>query len=75
MIVESPGPHSPAYGVVVYNPPAPGLPWLAIRLGPHGKVLGVEPFDTWEAADRHVTKIADDFAWPQPSPASDNDAP
>ena len=35
---------------VVYNPPAPSLPWLSVCLGPDDEVIGMKPFDSAEAA-------------------------
>ena len=35
---------------VVYGPPALGLPWLSVCLGPNDEVIGVKPFNSAEAA-------------------------
>ena len=61
MLVELDKPHPHGYSFVVYKPPAPGLPWMAICLGPNGKVLRAEPFDTEEAAERRIMALADGF--------------
>ena len=42
--------HSVRVRFAVYGPPAPGLPWLSVRLGPNDEVIGVKPFDSAEAA-------------------------
>ena len=61
MVVETEELLPKGYGFLVYNPPVPGLPWLAVCLGPNGRVLGAETFDTEEGAQRRVTELADDF--------------
>ena len=35
---------------VVYDPPAVGLPWLSVCLGPDNEVISMKPFDSAEAA-------------------------
>ena len=40
-----------AYTFAVYPPPAPGLPWLSVCIGPDGYVLDSEAFATREEAE------------------------
>jgi hypothetical protein len=42
---------------VVYNPPAPGLPWLSVCLNPSGVVVRSEAWASFEEA-RHMTEKA-----------------
>ena len=46
---------------VVYGPPAAGLPWLAICLGPDRLVHGAETFKTEAAARDCAKRCAGDF--------------
>ena len=61
MVIEVEGLHPMGYGFAVYHPPVPGLPWLAVCLGPNGRVLGAETFDNEEAAQCRVSELADSF--------------
>ena len=36
--------------IVFYDPPAPGLPWLSVCLGPNVEVIGVKSFASAVAA-------------------------
>lgn len=46
----------------VYDPPAPGLPWLSVCLGPNDQVLAVQAFASGEAAKAKSTASADRLA-------------
>ncbi|MGU3329576.1 hypothetical protein ACLBXB_21865 [Methylobacterium mesophilicum] len=46
------------YQFVVYDPPAPGLPWLTVCLGPSGEVLEAEAWTSLEEAQRMTEKAA-----------------
>ena len=43
----------------VYEPPAPGLPWLSVCLGPKDEIIGVKAFDSSEAAKAKNETCAD----------------
>ena len=47
---------------VVYDPPATGLPWLSVCLGPNDEVIGVKPFASAEAAGAMNEACADRLA-------------
>lgn len=49
------------YVFVVYDPAAPGLPWLSVCIGPGRQVLGVEAFDTLEDAQARTAECAEKF--------------
>ena len=49
------------YTFVVYDPPASGLPWLSVCLGPDGAVRAVEAFNTKARAEACTTKCAELF--------------
>ena len=61
MLKELTHPHPKGYAFIVYEPSTPGLPWLAVCLGPGGKVRAVEAFDTAEAAHARVNECAENF--------------
>jgi hypothetical protein len=42
---------------VVYNPPAPGLPWLSVCLNPSGAVVRSEAWVSFEEA-QHMAETA-----------------
>ena len=47
------------YAFVVYDPPAPGLPWLSVCIGPDGKLRAVEAFDTLAGAHARTAECAE----------------
>lgn len=49
------------YAFVVYDPPEPGMPWLAVCIDPTGNILGAEAFDNRLDAQAKTTKCAQDF--------------
>jgi hypothetical protein len=49
------------YAFVVYDPPAPGLPWLSVCIGPDGKLRAVEAFDTLAGAQARTAECAEMF--------------
>jgi hypothetical protein len=49
------------YTFVVYDPPAFGLPWLSVCLGPDGNVRAVEAFNTRARAEACTTRCAELF--------------
>ena len=49
------------YIFIVYDPAAPGLPWLSVCIGPDGRVLGAEAFDTLEDAQAKTAECAEKF--------------
>ena len=51
----------PRYAFVVYDPPAPGLPWLSVCVGPDGKIRAVETFDTLAGAQARTAECAEAF--------------
>lgn len=48
----SDGTEDPRFQFVVYTPPAPGLPWLSVCLGPRGEVVGLGACASFEDAQR-----------------------
>ncbi|GJD96776.1 hypothetical protein [Methylobacterium iners] len=56
MLVEATKLHADGYALVVYDPPAKGLPWLAVCLGPEGRLIAAAASSTAEAAR---SKVAD----------------
>ena len=58
MLVEADESSQMCFSFVVYDPPAPGLPWRTVCLGPHGRVIGAETFDTAEAVRAEVERQA-----------------
>ncbi|MDR7039783.1 hypothetical protein J2X36_004561 [Methylobacterium sp. BE186] len=53
--------HEAQYQFLVYDPPAPGLPWLSVCIGPDGKIRGVETFDTRAGAQARTAECAELF--------------
>jgi hypothetical protein len=49
------------YIFTVYDPAAPGLPWLSVCIGPDGRVMGAEAFDTLEDAQARTAECAEKF--------------
>jgi len=49
------------YTFIVYDPAAPGLPWLSVCIGPDGRVVGAEAFDTLEDAQGRTAECAEKF--------------
>ena len=54
-------PDAMRYAFVIYDPPAPGLPWLSVCVGPFGKVYAVEAFDSLERAQARTVECAETF--------------
>ena len=46
------------YQFVVYDPPAPGLPWLTVCLSPSGEVIDAEAWVSFEEAQRMIEEAA-----------------
>lgn len=49
------------YIFIVYDPAAPGLPWLSVCIGRDGRVMGAEAFDTLEDAQAKTVECAEKF--------------
>jgi hypothetical protein len=49
------------YIFTVYDPAAPGLPWLSVCIGPDGRVMGAEAFDRLEDAQAKTAECAEKF--------------
>lgn len=49
---------SSVYQFVVYDPPAPGLPWLTVCLSPSGEVIEAEAWTSFEEAQQMTEKAA-----------------
>jgi hypothetical protein len=54
-------PSAMKYAFVVYDPPAPGLPWLSVCVGPAGKIFAMEAFNTLEGAQARTAECAETF--------------
>lgn len=50
MLVEAMELHPDGYALVAYNPPADGLPWLVVCLGPQGRLVATVAANTAEEA-------------------------
>lgn len=55
------GDNAKHYQFLVYDPPAAGLPWLSVCIGPDGTVRGVETFDTLADAQARTAECAELF--------------
>lgn len=62
MLVETQSPFRQGYAFVVYAPPSEGMPWLAVCIGPGGKVLGAQAFDCEADAQTNIAECAEEFA-------------
>jgi hypothetical protein len=56
MLVEAAELHPEGYALAVYDPPADGLPWLVVCLGPEGRLVAAV---TSHIADAARARIAD----------------
>ncbi|AWN41570.1 hypothetical protein [Methylobacterium durans] len=62
MPITSGADDAPTYTFAVYNPPAPGLPWVCMCLHPDGRVIAATTFRTRREADAETERCASDMA-------------
>ncbi|MER2263872.1 hypothetical protein [Methylobacterium oxalidis] len=53
---------APTYVFAVYDPPAPGLPWMCVCLCPDGRVVAATTYMTRREADAETERCALDMA-------------
>ncbi|AWN42708.1 hypothetical protein [Methylobacterium durans] len=53
--------HGLSHTFIIYDPPAPGMPWISICVGPNRKISLSETFGTLAAAQARMAECVDVF--------------